>query len=858
MTQIIDENKATNPSTDAILEQRLTAFRNRYEAIPVKGKRPLFKGWRTWSISEDSLRTITVQHTYMQGCGARTGHLAIVDYDIPEADLLAACEDAVMLALPSSPIRRVGSKGYCDFYLNRNPIEKIVVKGTKSLPDGATITRKVEFLGCGQQVVIAGIHPDTGMPYHYLTEATPFNTPLKELPEVTEDEIRNAAQLVAAEMENFGFTVESADANAIAEFRPSSGWPFELKQFDAMIRLLDPGSFNRQGSGSWSTIAAGFKYANIWDANGEDVTLDERREMFLEWSRGDLWKGKAPENWKSDDDAGRLFDDMDPPAAQNNGAGPGTIVKLAKDAGYKGPTRVGLMDFAHRADPDHYGDSVFPFDLDGDSTTLSANLYDPWKQYFAPRFPFWVLPPVLRNFVEGHHKEMGADPSAIAMACFGAMSMAVSQEFKLKLTTSHFALPRLWLMFVGDPSTQKTPVQNIALAPLVEIHANYQREHDMRIKHLKASGADKDTIKHAEMDMALKVLINKATLEGLANICAHQNRGVGLNPDEWMSFQGSFDKYKSSGAGGGDRADMLEFYNGGTKTIEFATKPARNVENFAGAIMTGIQPTRMREIHGFDSDGLIQRFVPIIMRGRKLGVEWDTTEVTKEYRRLIRRMFQQNRAEVMQLSKEAKTEFAKIKRLVFDYQGNDTMASSFRYFVGKLETMWAAFAILLQLAWGPEPDMGQPWVLSRENAERASAIIMDFVMPHAFAFYRLFTAPDMSRDRAIAACVFRAWSEGKTVITTKELQRGTGDNGLRGVAAKDMPGALADFVAGGWLDPIQGREWYVNRWTINPAIAAFKDRAEAWQQQHAELLAKFEVLKGRKGDEEPSEGQDSD
>ena len=132
--------------------------------IPVNGKRPLIKGWQNlagatvediaaWTQISDHLNT-----------GALTARMPCVDIDILDADAADACEQLLCdrFGDTGSVIVRVGRppKRAVPFQTAK-PYDKISV--SLVVPNGDT-SQKIELLCDGQQVVVAGIHPDTQRP----------------------------------------------------------------------------------------------------------------------------------------------------------------------------------------------------------------------------------------------------------------------------------------------------------------------------------------------------------------------------------------------------------------------------------------------------------------------------------------------------------------------------------------------------------------------------------------------------------------------------------------------------------------------------------------------------------------------
>jgi hypothetical protein len=132
------------------------------------------KMWAGWHGCNIGILTGTkVTATHMVAC---------VDFDTDDPDILSDLESA----LPPSPVRKKGRRGYSAFYL--------VPVGTKGFR-----TAIVELLTDTRQTVIPpSIHPDTGLPYGWMGEKTLLNTPAHELPVLTEDDLERFAEQVEA------------------------------------------------------------------------------------------------------------------------------------------------------------------------------------------------------------------------------------------------------------------------------------------------------------------------------------------------------------------------------------------------------------------------------------------------------------------------------------------------------------------------------------------------------------------------------------------------------------------------------------------------------------------------------------
>jgi hypothetical protein len=186
------------------------------------------------------------------------------------------------------------------------PMKKRVLKFT----DASGNAQKVEILGEGQQTACFGHVPaDDRTPkpfdYKWFDNASQLTVPLWELPENTAAKVGALFALIRERLIPLRcrFEVEQLANNDNAS-SGQGGAPLYLADLEEVLRHIDPG-VPRQGYNSWSSICASLKSATVWDADGEELSEDDRRAPCVAWSRCDYWHGGQPANWKSDEDAQR-------------------------------------------------------------------------------------------------------------------------------------------------------------------------------------------------------------------------------------------------------------------------------------------------------------------------------------------------------------------------------------------------------------------------------------------------------------------------------------------------------------------------------------------------------------------------
>ena len=151
---------------------------NGYSPVPIKPrtKRPLPMRWSeacNEPFNLQALREFAAEWPNA-GTGIALGYKAVaaIDIDTDNAEIIAALRKVV----PESSVAKRGQKGRTDFYRCATALET-------ARYDDRDGKRFLEVLATGTQTVIPPtVHPDTGQPYEWLTEATLFDIPISKLP----------------------------------------------------------------------------------------------------------------------------------------------------------------------------------------------------------------------------------------------------------------------------------------------------------------------------------------------------------------------------------------------------------------------------------------------------------------------------------------------------------------------------------------------------------------------------------------------------------------------------------------------------------------------------------------------------
>jgi len=238
-------------------------------------------------------------------------------------------------------------------------------------------------------------------------------------------------------------------------------------------------------------------------------------------------------------------------------------------------------------------------------------LLDPWERFIVPAFPLDILAPVLRDFVASQSLVIGGCLSGMAMATLATVSAATSHRWSLKVMEhgQWYAHPRLWVLLVGDPAVKKTPEMEAACKPLERLQAELYRDHKAAMRQWEDAGNKDDP----EPEPPPRYVVIDVTTQKLGEILARADRGTLIKRDELTGWIGEMDRYSNATRASSDRAFWLKAWDGGPYNYDRIGRGELFIENLSVSVLGGIQPDRLAELKNLTSDGLLQRFLPVIM-----------------------------------------------------------------------------------------------------------------------------------------------------------------------------------------------------------------------------------------------------
>ena len=462
--------------------------------------------------------------------------------------------------------------------------------------------------------------------------------------------------------------------------------------------------------------------------------------------------------------------------------------------------------------------------------------FDPWERYLTPAFPLELLPARLQRFVRYQAASTGADISSVAMATLAACSGAVDQQFELKMkrTGEWHVRPRLWVVLVGDPSQKKTPVISACVKPLrawerVKVET-YQREF-ARWKEDKDNGA-----KEPEPTKPTRYILNDVTTEKVGDLLSRQDRGALVEHDELSGWIGSMDKYSGGKGSSADRSFWAQAFNGGPKTIDRLARGEIYVRNLAVAFLGGIQPERLSQLSDLTSDGLLQRFLPVMMRRAVFPGEVEDDGAAVDYDGLVRMLISLS-PHILRMDEGGLAAAEEFQRFIFELEGAEGLGRGFCSFAGKLSGLHGSLALLLHLIEHTKDAAYE--AVSERTVRNAAAILRDFCIPHALEFYR--TTADGSGGEELRTIASFVLTSPKDRFVASDFMASV--RSLRNQGTWEIGKKVSPLVAGGWLtEETVGA--VVKAWNVVPGLReAMTKRRETELERKAELQRTLKKMK---------------
>ena len=484
---------------------------------------------------------------------------------------------------------------------------------------------------------------------------------------------------------------------------------------------------------------------------------------------------------------------------------------------------------------------------------------DLWGIFPPPDLPCGLLPSIIEEFAFVQGAQMGADPAGLAMAAICTCAAAIPDRVKLKVKRhdSWLESARIWVALVGSPSTKKSPILNVATAPLRTIDARLLARWIRAInKYDQLSPEEKKANPRPKQN---RLRIEDTTVEAAQQVLEGSVDGILCYQDELAGFFGAMDKYSGGKGASADRAFWLRAFNGGEYALNRVGRGVTLIPNLSVCLLGGIQPEPIRKLAAdAQDDGLLQRIFPIVLKPATLGKDEPKPDVASTYANAIEALNKLERPGLCGIEDLTYDDGAQAIRLQLEakhlaMQSAEIVSPKLASHIGKYDGLFARLCIIwhctehVTMAMAEaddEPVIELSSVVTEDTARRVADFLEHFLLPHAIAFYGsiLGLSDDHNRLAAIAGHIL---SHKLERVTNRDVQRG--DRAMRGLTEKEIRPLLEQLAALGWLYQIEPpRPTSPPHWQVNPAVhIKFGERAQieadrraAAQKTISELLGK--------------------
>ena len=466
----------------------------------------------------------------------------------------------------------------------------------------------------------------------------------------------------------------------------------------------------------------------------------------------------------------------------------------------------------------------------------------------APSVDLKLWPSVLTRRATEISESVGCDPLVPLWAGLSAVCGVADAHSRLELMPGYKVPPILWVMTIGDPADKKSPGSRPMFTVLHELENEDRNRFTKDLLDWEGKEAAHESSKKAFLTFAsspesmfspddappvvelppqpvpLRIKISDITSQKLVRQAADRPRGLLCHLDEMSSWVHKLVDNRS----GEDRSAWVVSYEGERYEMDRVGAGSIHCENLAVSIYGNLQPEVLKEsFKALCSDGLLQRFIPVPLRGdcTKVGepipdyltnrATWETT---------LRLIFSLPTV-TYKLSDEAFKLFREFQYWYEAAKQDERLLSSGSAFMtafGKLEGTTGRMILVFHLIENPFSN-----VVSASIVERVIKIIKSYVIP-SLRYTLNYVSDADSFDTWLIDYVIQYASE-KT-LSLSEIKRSARrqiDHKTAWQVDTMITEAMDNLEKSEWVKRIEGSEKRPV-WAINPKLAdVFKQYREA-------------------------------
>lgn len=222
--------------------------------------------------------------------------------------------------------------------------------------------------------------------------------------------------------------------------------------------------------------------------------------------------------------------------------------------------------------------------------------------------PLDALPRQLRDLALAAHEAFGYPPEFVAVPGLSALAVAIGGAGVLQVMGGWISRPIVWAVVIAPPGSAKTPAQNLALAPLAALEAEWADTYRERWDDHQAQVAG---LRRGEIapppPMRRRCRAGDTNIAALTKILIENpDRGLAWVANEVASIIGGLDQFRPGGKGA-ERPRFIELWDGTDLPLDRIERGSALIRRPLVSVVGGLQPDRLSVLVG--ADGLGPRFL---------------------------------------------------------------------------------------------------------------------------------------------------------------------------------------------------------------------------------------------------------
>lgn len=484
-----------------------------------------------------------------------------------------------------------------------------------------------------------------------------------------------------------------------------------------------------------------------------------------------------------------------------------------------------------------------------------------------------LWPTILRQRSNEISESVGCDPLVPLFAGLAAVCGVVDARTRLELMPGFRVPPVLWLMTLGDPADKKSPGSRPMLSPLKNIEAEDRPRYGKELLEWEGKEAAYASAKKAFLEFSaspeamlggdqaptvpdmppqpvpLKITVSDITSQKLVRQAADRPRGLLCHLDEMNSWV----RKMTDKTSGEDRSAWVVSYESEHYEMDRVGAGSIYCENLAVSIYGNIQPQVFRQnLASLAADGLLQRFVPAVLRVRKTKLghpipDYMTSATAWENTlRLVYALPPQT----YQLSTEAFTAFREFQSWYEDAKQDERVLDSGSEYMtafGKLEGLAGRLILLFHII--ESPFMPQ---VQAEVVHRVVSLVRGYVIPaYRYALGEVGGVITNDFDQWVIDHIIQISGDVQTIDlrTLKKSARRPLEGKTDWQKDQAVMDAMLVLEQAGWVAQVEN-DLHKKRilWAINPSLPtmfkAYREKVVKAKQRHADYIYRYAYEKG--------------